>query len=187
MSAPSSLGEVSASAALRPPAGYALRAFHDASSVPSSRRRDLMAALNRIIAANWHVTEPHWTEASSPFRKDFGGILAEAGNSLVAFSVYRRLLLDGVPTVYRCGTEVLPQHQGRGLYGVFTRAILEEMRRAHGAHAGRIRYSWRTRNPIVWAANAKLCEKVVPSLLDGSLDAVLHAACVELSSILYTD
>ena len=146
-----------------------------------------MAGLNRIIGANWHVTEPHWTDSASPFRQDFGVILAEAENALVAFSVYRRLRLDGVPTVYRCGTEVLPQHQRRGLYGAFTRAILEEMRRTHGAHADRIRYSWRTRNPIVWAANAKLCDKVVPSLLDDAPDPALQAACLELAAILYPD
>jgi hypothetical protein len=48
-----------------------------------------------------------------------------------------------------------------------------------------ILYGWRTRNPIVWAANAKICEKVTPSLLGGIQDTALQAACVEMCSLLY--
>ncbi|WP_229164035.1 hypothetical protein [Bradyrhizobium altum] len=46
-------------------------------------------------------------------------------------------------------------------------------------------YGWRTRNPIVWAANAKICEKVTPSLLDDAQDPALQAACVEMCTSLY--
>ena len=48
-----------------------------------------------------------------------------------------------------------------------------------------ILYGWRTRNPIVWAANAKICEKVTPSLLGDAQDQALQAACVEMCSALY--
>ena len=48
-----------------------------------------------------------------------------------------------------------------------------------------ILYGWRTRNPIVWAANARICEKVTPSLLADTQDAVLQAACVEMCALLY--
>jgi hypothetical protein len=48
-----------------------------------------------------------------------------------------------------------------------------------------ILYGWRTRNPIVWAANARICESVTPSLLGGTQDMALQAACAEMCALLY--
>ena len=93
---------------------------------------------------------------------------------------YRKLRIAGRPAVYRSGTEVLPAHQGRGLYGFFTTEVL----RSSGGGDGLL-YGWRTRNPIVWAANARICEKVTPSLLGGPPDAELQAACAGMCALLY--
>ena len=79
---------------------------------------------------------------------------------------------------------MLPAHQGRGLYGLFTSEILKRCRAATQENAG-ILYGWRTRNPIVWAANARICEGVTPALLDDAQDAALQAAGVEMCSLLY--
>lgn len=162
---------------------YAVYSFPDASLVNHSERRALMDAMNNIIAVNWKATEPHWTATSSPFDKKFSLILVYASSGLVAFSVYRKLRIAGQPAIYRSGTEVLPAHQGRGLYGFFTTEVLKSSGAA-GSDAG-ILYGWRTRNPIVWAANSKICEKVTPSLLGGARDTALQAACVEMCSLLY--
>jgi hypothetical protein len=163
---------------------YAVYGLPDASLVGLAQRQPLMDAMNAIIAINWKATEPHWTATSSPFDKRFSLILVYAGSGLVAFSVYRKLLISGRPAIYRSGTEVLPAHQGRGLYGFFTAEVLRSSGVAHNGDAG-ILYGWRTRNPIVWAANAKVCEKVTPSLLGDPLDTALQAACVEMCSLLY--
>jgi hypothetical protein len=88
------------------------------------------------------------------------------------------------PAIYRSGTEVLPAHQGRGLYGFFTTEVLRSSGAADTPESG-ILYGWRTRNPIVWAANAKICEKVTPSLLGDTQHPALRAACVEMCSLLY--
>jgi hypothetical protein len=37
----------------------------------------------------------------------------------------------------------------------------------------------------VWAANARICGKVAPSLLGGAQDAALQAACIEMCTLLY--
>ncbi len=166
-----------------PWAEYATYSFPDASLVSPGERQPLMDAMNNIIAVNWKATEPHWTAASSPFDSRFSLILVYASSGLVAFSVYRTLRIAGQLAVYRSGTEVLPVHQGRGLYGFFTTEILQSSG-ACASDAG-ILYGWRTRNPIVWAANARICEKVTPSLLGDSQDAALQAACVEMCSLLY--
>ena len=163
---------------------YAVYSFPDATRVSPAEQRPLMDAMNNIIAVNWQATEPHWTPASSPFDRKFSLILVYGASGLVAFSVYRKLRIAGQPAIYRSGTEVLPVHQGRGLYGFFTTEIL----RCSGGAAsddGRIFYGWRTRNPIVWAANARICEKVTPSLLSGAEDDTLRAACVEMCALLY--
>ena len=167
-----------------PWAEYATYSFPDASLVCRSERQPLMDAMNNIIAVNWEATEPHWTAASSPFDSKFSLILVYASSGLVAFSVYRTLRIAGQPAIYRSGTEVLPAHQGRGLYGFFTTEILKSSGASDNDDAG-ILYAWRTRNPIVWAANARVCEKVTPSLLGDAQDPALHAACVEMCSSLY--
>jgi hypothetical protein len=167
-----------------PWADYAVYSFPDASRISRGEQQPLMDAMNNIIAINWKATEPHWTAAASPFDKKFSLILVYARSGLVAFSVYRRLRISGGPAIYRSGTEVLPAHQGRGLYGFFTTEVLKSSGAADNGDAG-ILYGWRTRNPIVWAANARICEKVVPCLLGDTQDAAMQAACVEMCSLLY--
>jgi hypothetical protein len=163
---------------------YAVYSFSDATRVSPAEQRPLMDAMNNIIAVNWQAAEPHWTSASSPFDRKFSLILVYDASGLVAFSVYRRLRVAGRPAIYRSGTEVLPAHQGRGLYGFFTTEILSSSGAAASRDGG-IFYGWRTRNPIVWAANAGVCERVTPSLLGAVPDAALQAACVEMCTLLY--
>jgi hypothetical protein len=167
-----------------PWAEYAIYSFPDASLVSPGERRPLVDAMNGIIAVNWKATEPHWTADASPFDRKFSLILVYASSGLVAFSVYRKLRLAAGPAIYRSGTEVLPAHQGRGLYGFFTTEVLKSSGAADTPESG-ILYGWRTRNPIVWAANAKICEKVTPSLLGDAQDPALQAACLEMCSLLY--
>ena len=167
-----------------PWAEYATYSFPDASLVSPGERQPLMEAMNNIIATNWKTTEPHWTAASSPFDRKFSLILVYDASGLVAFSVYRKLRIAGRLSIYRSGTEVLPAHQGRGLYGFFTTEVLKSAGASDNSDAG-ILYGWRTRNPIVWAANARICEKVTPSLLGDTRDAALQAASVEMCSLLY--
>ncbi len=163
---------------------YAIYSFPDASLVSPGERPPLMDAMNGIIAINWQATEPHWTADASPFDKKFSLILVYGSSGLVAFSVYRKFRLAAGAAIYRSGSEVLPAHQGRGLYGFFTSEVLKSSGAADTAERG-ILYGWRTRNPIVWAANAKICEKITPSLLDNAKDPALQAACIEMCSLLY--
>ncbi len=162
---------------------YAVYSFPDATRVGPAEQRPLMDAMNNIIAVNWQAKEPHWTADSSPFDRKFSLILVYDASGLVAFSVYRMLRIAGLPAIYRSGTEVLPAHQGRGLYGFFTTEVLKSSGPA-AADSG-ILYGWRTRNPIVWAANARICEKVAPSLFDAPQDTALQAACIEMCTLLY--
>jgi hypothetical protein len=167
-----------------PWANHEVFSFPDASQVGEACRQRLMDAMNNIIAVNWKATEPHWTAASSPFDRKYSLILVYDRSDLIAFSVYRLLRVAGRLAIYRSGTEVLPAHQGRGLYGFFTSEILKRCGAADPGETG-VLYGWRTRNPIVWAANAKICEKVIPSLLGETPDPALQAACVEMCTSLY--
>jgi hypothetical protein len=162
---------------------YTIYSFPDASHVRKPQQQPVMAAMNGIIATNWTATEPHWTTNSSPFDSKYSLILVYDRSGLAAFSVYRILRIAGCRAIYRSGTEVVPAHQGRGLYGFLTSEILKHSGSAHGE--GSVLYGWRTRNPIVWAANAKICEKVTPSLLDDTQDSSLDAACLQMCSSLY--
>jgi hypothetical protein len=163
---------------------YAAYSFLDASCIAPSERQDLMNAMNGIIAVNWKASEPHWTAGSSPFESRYSLILVCAGADLVAFSVYRVMRISCGLAIYRSGTEVLPAHQGRGLYGFFTSEVLKTSRALEVGESN-VLYAWRTRNPIVWTTNAKICERVTPSLLGDAEDPTLQAACVEICSSLY--
>jgi hypothetical protein len=162
---------------------YTVYSFPDASQIEAADRQPVMDAMNSIIAINWKAIEPHWTAASSPYDSKYSLVLVYDHIGLVAFSVYRVMTVGQRLAVYRSGTEVLPAHQGRGLYGFFTSQILKHPASATPSEA--ILYGWRTRNPIVWAANAKICEKVAPSLLGDDADAELQAACVEMCATIY--
>jgi hypothetical protein len=163
---------------------YSVYSFPDASQIECADQQSVMDAMNGIIAVNWQATDPHWNAASSPFDKKYSLILVQDGAGLAAFSVYRMLQVAGCPAIYRSGTEVLPAHQGRGLYRFFTTEVLKHAGMLDGGDDN-ILYGWRTRNPIVWAANAKICDKVTPSLLGENRDPVLQAACVEMCTALY--
>jgi hypothetical protein len=168
-----------------PWADYSIYSFPDASRIEQADQQPVMDAMNGIIAVNWQAAEPHWTAASSPFDKKYSLILVHDGAGLAAFSVYRMLQVAGCPAIYRSGTEVLPAHQGRGLYRFFTTEVLKRAGIAEGGDTENILYGWRTRNPIVWAANAKICDKVTPSLLGEEQHPALQAACVKMCAALY--
>jgi len=163
---------------------YTIYSFPDASQIAAADQQSLMDAMNSIIAVNWKATEPHWTSASSPYDSKYSLILVYDLSGLIAFSVYRVMNIADRPAIYRSGTEVLPAHQGRGLYGFFTSQILKRIGASEAGDAT-VLYGWRTRNPIVWAANAKICDKVAPSLLGDKADPELQSAGVEMCAALY--
>ncbi|BAM88375.1 conserved hypothetical protein [Bradyrhizobium oligotrophicum S58] len=164
---------------------YTVYSFPDASQIAAPDRQPVMDAMNSIIAINWKAIEPHWTAAASPFDSKYSLILVYDHIGLAAFSVYRVMTIAQRLAIYRSGTEVLPAHQGRGLYGFFTSQILKHSSTTTRSEG--VLYGWRTRNPIVWAANAKICERVAPSLLGETADAELQAACVEMCATIYPD
>ena len=141
--------------------------------------------MNGIIAVNWKATEPHWTADSSPFDSKFSLILVYDGSGLVAFSVYRRLQARGRPGHLSKRHRSASGPSGPRPVRVFHHGSPEILDGAADTRRGGILYGWRTRNPIVWAANARICEKVTPSLLGDAQDPALQAACVEMCSLLY--
>jgi len=111
-------------------------------------------------------------------------VLVTDNQKTVAFSVYRIFELNGVPVIYRSGTEVLPEYQGQGLYALITKNILKSMFEGSSS-CDRIYYCWRTRNPIVWKVNSALCTKLVPNLIGGDRDEELENAGSQIAGILY--
>jgi hypothetical protein len=164
--------------------GYTIFSFPDASQIALPDQQPLIDAMNAIIAVNWKATEPHWTATSSPCDGKYSLVLVYDQSGLVAFSVYRILRIANRLAIYRSGTEVLPAHQGRGLYGFFTSHIIKHADPSTSV-GGSVLYGWRTRNPIVWAANAKICDSVAPALLGDRADPELQAACVEMCQAVY--
>jgi hypothetical protein len=111
-----------------------------------------------------------------------GIVLAARGHETVGFSIYRRFCIDEAHGVYRALTLIAPDHQGRGLYGAIRKCVLPD----EVADAGypSFYYAWRTRNPIVWFANARLCRRVVPGLGEVQPDPQLFELARKAAALL---
>jgi hypothetical protein len=158
--------------------------FDDASLVPLSRRAAILADMDRIAASYRKVLVPHWSEEHSPFTKDFGIAFLTLRGTVVGYSAFKRFAFNDGIVVYRAGSEILAEFQGRALYKRLTELVLSSAFRGLAPQSTRY-YSWRTRNPIVWASNSRLCTEVAPSLDGRPCSPSLSDACVALAGKLF--
>jgi hypothetical protein len=154
------------------------------SEVPETQRAVLLDGIARIMASNWHFTQRHWSHEDSPFHDEYGLVFASQNGEMVGYSIYRRLDLDNTPTLYRAGTAVAASHQRHGFYRRMSQAMLTtEWNDRPDVNA--MYLAWRTRNPIIWQANALLCQATVPAIMGRPVDADLQKACLHLARQLY--
>jgi hypothetical protein len=154
--------------------------------VPESRKDFLLERINTTIADSWSTTKPHWSREDSPFHDDFGLIFLHQDSEIVGYSLYKRLSINGKPVIYRAGAAIRNSYQGKGAYRAMTRAIFAtEWEKMSGEDE--IYYTWRTRHPVVYAANAQFCKVVAPSIPDGPRDAELQDVGVKLGKQIYPD
>jgi hypothetical protein len=156
------------------------------SEIPEARRDFLLDRIESIMASNWHFTKRHWSREDSPFHDEYGLVFASTNAEIVGYSIYKRLVLDGTPALYRAGAAVAVSHQRDGFYRRMSQAILTTEWSARPG-VEEMYLAWRTRNPLIWAANARLCKAVVPSIVDGQMDAQFQEVCLRLAHQLYPD
>src|SRR5262249_55888567 len=128
----------------------------------------------------------HWSREDSPFHDEYGLVFASKDAEVVGYSIYKRALLDDTPALYRAGAAVRVSHQREGFYRRMSQAMLTTEWSARPG-VEEMYLAWRTRNPLIWLANARLCQAVVPSIVDGHVDAKLQDVCVRLAHQLYPD
>ena len=163
---------------------YELTLYARADEVPPDRRSVMLERCDEILAASWDMTLPVWAGRLSVFSRDFGIVLVLGDGEPVGFSIYRRVTVDRSRVLYRAGTNFLPAHHGHGLYSTLRDLVITtELCEPGLGTAPLVYYAWRTRNPIVWESNAKVCTALVPSLLEGGseprlLDVARRAAAV---------
>lgn len=161
---------------------YRLSTYREWSAVDSFTRTRVgrgIAEVSRKLGAI-SGDDPAALLASSP--DDTGVILVIEGDEVTGFSIYRRFGLDRLQGIYRALTLIAPEHQGRGLYRVIREAILPDEVLVVGPRP--FYYAWRTRNPVVWFANARLCKRLVPRLGVGVTDADLVELAVQAAELL---
>src|SRR4030095_3057406 len=71
------------------------------SEVPEARRDFLLDRIASIMASNWHFTQRHWSREDSPFHDEYGLVFASTNAEIVGYSIYKRVMLDGIPALYR--------------------------------------------------------------------------------------
>jgi hypothetical protein len=148
------------------------------------------AARQSLLAHFDSITNLIWRKPSDVFQRlepwvfapDAGLLLGHRrGGELVAFSLYRRIVLDSVLIVHRETTNVIPSVQERGVWTAFTRRLLHDL----ATVGGRLHLALRTRNPIIYMANYRICEAIVPDLFrpgltDPSLEELARRAAERL-------
>jgi hypothetical protein len=166
--------------------GCEIELLRDPRNLTDADKNALLIAMDDIARSYRHVSVPHWSNEHSPFVGDYVFLVAQVGGRVIGYSVLKCFeLLDG-PGIYRAGSEIHGDYQGHGIYRAFADLILSSDLWPAG-HRGTRYYAWRTRNPIVWASNAKLCREVVPSLVGGCCGDLLVKRCHELCRQLFPD
>ncbi|WP_441280697.1 hypothetical protein [Tardiphaga sp. 862_B3_N1_1] len=163
---------------------YQLDIFRSAIDVPEHCRAGIIDLLNEIISTNWRLDSPWWSASDTPFQDGYGIGLVRLADQIVGFTIWRRLSIDGRPVICRSGIELRPEHQRKGLFGLLLRGVLDTELSAVPA-GSEIYYTWRTRNPVAWSANARACRRLLPSLSDGRSDSSLKDIAVQIAGILY--
>lgn len=157
--------------------------FRFGSLVPAEERDGILEAIEKIMATNWSFTRRHWSHEDSPFHQEYGIILQKVAGRCVAYSIYKRLEVEGRKIIYRAGAAVASEHHRKKMYSLMTRAILN-MEYRQGA-VEPVFLAWRTRNPLVWLHNSALCKAVVPSPYQTGTEMDLVELCRGLSEALY--
>jgi len=164
-----------------------IRYGHD---VPEHRRDLLLDRINGIIDEHWTTTRLVWSRSRefSPFHPYFGIALHYDGEHIVGYAIYRRLRVAARLAIYLAGTGVCLSCERQGVYHAMTRALfLKECQTLRPAED--VYYSWRTRNPTIWTANAKWCRAIMPNIPNGTStrDPQLQEVAIRLASEMYLD
>ena len=155
----------------------------DAGTLAPAARQSLLAHFDSITNRIWRKPADVFQRLEPWVFAPAAGLLLghSHGGELVAFSVYRRIVLDSVLIVHRETTNVIPAVQGRGVWTAFTHRLRLDL----APNGGRLHLALRTRNPIIYMANYRVCEAMVPDLFrqgpsDPSLEDLAHRAAERL-------
>jgi len=158
---------------------------NDPTALAPGARRSLLARFDAITNLIWRKPADVFQRLETwVFAPDTGLLLARTrGGEIVGFSVYRRLTIGLALVIHRETTNVVPAAQGRGVWTAFTRRLLDDTRSS--ATARRLHFALRTRNPIIYMANHRYCEAMVPDLLQGVTDHTLEDLAAHAAERLY--
>jgi hypothetical protein len=166
---------------------YSVRYLPVASVVPIYERLELASWMDLLTDQIWDKDPQLFHKMQDSLFSDDDGLmiisLNASNGSIVGFLSFRRLKLDDAHTLFLNFINILPMHHGSGLYAFLARELIRD----HRTWAGRrpLFYCWRTRNPVMWFANARLCTRIMPDLLDGRVDAELCALAARAARQIY--
>jgi hypothetical protein len=142
---------------------YDVVVHRDAGALSPADRASLLAEFDAITDVLWE--KPPGMFGSMEARlatPETSFIVLNHGRRPVGFSIHHRLRVDGEAVIYVAHAHVVPEHQGRGLFGVLVRNILVPELEQH--RDGMLYCSWRTRSPVVWTSMVERCARVAPDL-----------------------
>lgn len=156
----------------------------DITALPPAELRSALVRFDAIANLIWHKPPDIFQRLEAWLSsRETGLLLAWHETELVGFSLYRRLGLGEDLVLYRETTNVMPGAQGRGVWTSFTRRLLSDVSRAAPRRA--VHLAFRTRNPVIYTANYRYCEAIVPDVFRGSPAASLLDLAARTAERLY--
>lgn len=128
------------------------------------RRQPVLDAMNYLLSTNWSFDYTHWTlEGHHPFTDHHGVVLFENGDRIDAFCVYRRLVINGIASIY---FESAVTDRSKAVRGVLKVLLGDVLHQEFGDQSPdqKIYLSWRTRSPIVYAHGSPVCDFITPAI-----------------------
>ena len=69
--------------------------------IEAGRRQPILNSMNYLLSTNWNFDYTHWTlDGHNPFTDDHGVVLFGNEDQVDAFCVYRRLIVEGIASIY---------------------------------------------------------------------------------------
>jgi hypothetical protein len=163
---------------------YACTVLPNGADVPPDQRTAILGTFDEIMDELWHKDPLLFrNQEKRLFADDHGFVIVSLDARAVGFLLYRRLTVGGEHVLYRSATHVRRAHHGRGLNRLMSERLLS-LEYGEGTD-GPVYIAWRTRNPIVWDWNRRLCSRVVPDLVTGDNDPALVPRCVRAAGVLF--
>jgi hypothetical protein len=169
----------------RTKSGVRVRGIANASLIPERARHDILSFYNTVAKEIW-IMSPDWFHeiGGTLFPPDASIFLATSDDETpVGFRILRRFPIRSHRILFSWFTNVRPRYQRMGTLDTITTFLLSQLLKESGSLP---LYSFRTRNPIRWRAEARRMTRMAPDFFRGTRDPELYELAGDIAAHVYS-